>query len=159
MPGRRWRLLDNIACQTTPDAPSAELFDILHLREVIADSLLALGLDNEDVGGRRRVRASFAHPLASVPARKSKSVERAKSWLQDPDISWVLGVHEHEGVSYFNKEQFQSLLWWNSLREVLDALGSEKTRCSRLKELEAENADEFAVLKRLDIGWTPFGTY
>jgi hypothetical protein len=35
-------------------------------------------------------------------------------------VAWVIGVHEHEGVSYLVREQFAYLLWWMALGDLLD---------------------------------------
>ncbi|HEY0759894.1 MAG TPA: alpha-amylase family protein, partial [Acidisarcina sp.] len=39
---------------------------------------------------------------------------------QDGDVRWLLGLHEHAGVSYFSKEGFEELAWWLQLPALLD---------------------------------------
>ena len=38
---------------------------------------------------------------------------------QDGDLRWLIGLHEHEGTLYFNKESHEQLLWWSALPDLL----------------------------------------
>jgi hypothetical protein len=58
------------------------------------------------------------------------------SWLHDPDLAWLVGVHEHEGVHYMVKEPFETLLWWMSLRTLFTILGSPKIDPDAIAALE-----------------------
>jgi glycosidase len=103
------------------EAAATRRFDTLRLRGPIADAFGALGLEGEDRWrAAARVRVAFAH-AASVPEPPPVVGRSAGplSWLLDPDAAWLSGVHEHEGVQYFVKESFESLLWWMALPALL----------------------------------------
>jgi hypothetical protein len=110
-----------------PDAAAAELFDALRLRGPLAAAFSAQGLaDDEDWRAAARLRASFAHSSRTAAPGNAGSPTRAPfawrgaSWIHDPDVAWVIGVHEHEGVSYLVKEHLERLLWWMALRDLLE---------------------------------------
>jgi glycosidase len=94
---------------------ASRLFDALRLREPMAHALAAPAQPAEQHWrAAARVRASLAHASrATVPS----------SWLHDPDVAWLIGVHEYEGVSYVVKENLAELLWWIALRDLLDLAG------------------------------------
>ena len=110
-----------------PTAISSQIFDALRLREVMAEAFAAAGAVGEERWrAAARIRASFAHAPWAPKVEESKSRSTAVfSWLHDPDVAWLIGVHEWKGERYFNKESFEQFLWWMSLRSLL-AIASEK---------------------------------
>jgi hypothetical protein len=101
-------------------AAAAQLFDALRLRGPIAEAFAACGIEGEERWrAAARLRAVFAHAgVASAPY----------SWIHDPDVAWVLGVHQYEGVHYLVKEHFERLLWWMEFRRLLEVKGTEELR-------------------------------
>ena len=61
------------------------------------------------VGVLRRVSCAVSSPRMG-PGEKPKCCIAPFSWLHDPDMAWLIGVHSYEGVRYFNKELFEQLL-------------------------------------------------
>ena len=111
-----------------PEVVSAQIFDAMRLREVAAEAFAAAGAAGDDRWrAAARVRAGFAHAAWAPAVEESKSRSSAVfSWLHDPDVAWLIGVHEWQGERYFNKESFEQFLWWMSLRPLL-TIASEKT--------------------------------
>ncbi|HEX7286476.1 MAG TPA: alpha-amylase family glycosyl hydrolase [Candidatus Angelobacter sp.] len=101
-------------------AAAAQLFDVLRLRGPIAEAFAACGIEGEERWrAAARLRAVFAHAgAAGAPY----------SWIHDPDVAWVLGVHQYEGVHYLVKEHFERLLWWMEFRRLLEIQGTEELR-------------------------------
>ena len=123
-----------------PQRAAAALFDSLRLREPLADGFSALGLAGEERWrAAARVRAALAHaswgPGAEIAAHHPPA--GPFSWIHDPDVAWLIGVHEYEGVRYFNKEAFERLLWWMALPALL-GIASTPEDTAGLKELEGE---------------------
>jgi hypothetical protein len=87
------------------------------------------------------VRAAFAH-AGWAPGEKLAPGRAGApySWLHDPDVAWVIGVHDYEGVRYFSKELFERLLWWMALRELLAVAAQEEPGPGRIRALEKELA-------------------
>jgi glycosidase len=123
-----------------PATPALVLFDEFGLRSVLADAFAAVEFTGKDIWrAAARVRiallaaAEFSKPdskleskLGSKPDSKpGKSVLEhglpAAIW-DDGDARWLLGVNEHEGTTYFNKEAHEELLWWNTLPHLLQTL-------------------------------------
>jgi hypothetical protein len=111
------RLSDAKEAETAP----VRLFDSMHLREAIADAVARLGLkDEERWRAAARIRAALAHagwaPGAEPVPRRSTALF---SWVHDPDVAWVIGVHEWDSVRYFVKEPYERLLWWMAMPALL----------------------------------------
>jgi hypothetical protein len=96
----------------------------LHLRQPLAEALGAAGgVGEEQWRGAARIRALLAH--ASHP-------NVAYAWTQDPDVAWLMGVHQHEGVSYVVKEHFEHFLWWMALPRLLEVARASKPDVEKL---------------------------
>ncbi|HET6935831.1 MAG TPA: alpha-amylase family glycosyl hydrolase [Candidatus Angelobacter sp.] len=112
------------------DTAAVQLFDGLRLRNAIADAFEPCGIHGEERWrAAARLRASFAH---------AGKFSAPYSWVHDPDVAWVIGVHEHEGEKYLVKEQFEKLLWWMGFRRLLKMAAKEKPDKTELAELENE---------------------
>jgi hypothetical protein len=122
-----WCALEAIGLQANahePETAAARLFDSLRLREPLAQSFEACGLTgDEQWRAAARLRASFAH--AARPTAPY-------SWIRDPDVAWLIGVHDHEGVSYVVKEHLERLMWWMALRNLLEITAEPKVDPERL---------------------------
>jgi hypothetical protein len=125
---------------TDPSVISAQIFDALRLREVMAESFAAAGAAGDDRWrAAARIRASFAHAPWAPSVSESRSRSTAVfSWLHDPDVAWLIGVHEYQGERYFNKEQFEQFLWWMSLRALLQAASATADEKAKIAVLEKE---------------------
>jgi hypothetical protein len=119
---------------------AAECFDALRLRGPLADAFAALGLEGEERWrAAARVRASFEHAAhAHAPY----------AWTHDPDAAWVIGAHQHEGVSYITAEQFENLLWWMALREFLDLASEPRPDLKRLASVTEDIKSLLSIVER-----------
>lgn len=136
-----WCALDALGRLCNPndsEHAAADLFDRLHLREQIGEDLGRLGLAGEDRWrAAARIRIAFAHrEWAPRPQPDSSSFAAPLSWVHDPDVAWIMGVHEYQGVRYFVKEPFEELLWWMSLRWLLEIAAEETVEVKAVRELE-----------------------
>lgn len=143
---------------TDPDAAAARSFDALRLREAMAEASEKLGFAGEDRWrAAARVRATFAHPSLSFSVEPSVAAKPTMAaatgtttrkaapfeWVHDPELAWLIGVHEYEGVRYFNKELFERLLWWMALPSLI-AIAEQPT-----PDLEALRAFESQIKVRI----------
>ncbi len=116
-----------------PGIPALRIFDEFALRGVFAESFAAVEFMGEDTWrAAARVRLLLAAgvlPSEPEPAGKPSEDLLAgaasmqlglprKAW-EDGDLRWLAGVNEHAGVSYFNKESHEELLWWYALPTLL----------------------------------------
>ncbi len=120
-----------------------DLFDRLRLREPLAHSYNAMGLEGDE-GWRAAARLKILLLVDSV-SRKSEAAAKdteaaagvvaeapsqsegmsaipADLW-HDPDVRWLTGYNEAEGHAYVNREQYEELLWWLALPELLRIAG------------------------------------
>jgi len=116
-----------------PGAPALLALDQLGLRSVLADAFAAAGCTGEDAWrAAARVRIALsAGVLPPEPEPMGRHAEEmtaaqktyqhglpATAW-QDDDTRWLLGVNEHDGKTYFNKELHEQMVWWYSLPQLL----------------------------------------
>ncbi|HLK34436.1 MAG TPA: hypothetical protein VKT29_15180, partial [Terriglobales bacterium] len=123
-----------------PEPAAAQLFDSMHLREALADALTRLGLkDEERWRAAARIRAAFAHagwaPGAELVPGRSTALF---SWVHDPDVAWVIGVHEWESIRYFVKEPYERLLWWMALPALIMLAKDPQASRAKLHSLEQQ---------------------
>jgi hypothetical protein len=115
----------------------AELFDALRLRNPLGEAFSQFGLEGEERWrAAARVRAVLANE-AWLPGAKP-SGRSPYSWLHDPDVAWLINVHEYQGVRYFNKEMYECLLWWMALPALVRIAQSPASNTKALRELELQ---------------------
>ena len=121
-----------------PDRAGATLMDALRLRGPMAEVFESLGLLGDDRWrAAARVRALLAH-RAWAPGEKPKIAVAPFSWLHDPDVAWLIGVHSYESIRYFNKELFEQLLWWMALPALIRLAKPPKSDPKRVEALEKQ---------------------
>jgi Alpha amylase, catalytic domain len=138
-----WVILEVAGRVAAPDDPehyAMLLFDHARLRHPIAEALEKLGAHGEDRWrAAARLRFAFAHAASAHKIRQTPGRSSAPlSWLHDSEVAWLIGSNEHQGVRYFNKEQFEQLLWWMALRPLMEIASEEKPDQGELQELEAD---------------------
>ena len=118
---------------------ASEAFDSMRLREPFASMFAEAGAPGEEKWyAAARLRAAFAHATWAPGAAEAPSVRASGllSWLHDPDVAWVMGVHEYEGVRYFNQESFERLMWWMSLPALIRIAEQGQVDPERVKAIE-----------------------
>src|SRR5579884_1649510 len=141
---------------------ATRLLDALKLRQPMADGFSQFGLEGEDRWrAAARVRVLLANE-AWLPGAE-RSARSPYSWLHDPDVAWLINVHEYEGVRYFNKESYECLLWWMALPALVRIAESPTTEAKAVAELESQlrsriNAAEqagYQVMSLFELGEEP----
>ena len=138
-----WALLDavsRVADALDPEQHAVSLFDNARLRQPLADALGRLGSEGEDRWRAvARVRFAFAHAATAHVTRAARGKSTAAlSWLHDPEVAWLIGTHDHQGVSYFNKELFERLIWWMALRSLVEVASEPTLDEARVREIERD---------------------
>jgi hypothetical protein len=68
--------------------------------------------------------SSVAKPLSSGDIESGeKAVGLAPELWSDPDVRWLTGVHEADGLAYFVREPYEELLWWLLMPSLLRLAG------------------------------------
>jgi hypothetical protein len=116
---------------------ATNLFDSFRLREPLAESLAQFGLEGDERWrAAARVRVIFANE-PWLPGAK-RSARSPYSWLHDHDVAWLINVHEHQSVRYFNKEQYECLLWWMALPALVSIAEAKTFDHKALQHLEEQ---------------------
>jgi glycosidase len=122
-----WAVVEAVGRFQDPVHPSSagvQLFDSLRLRHPLAEVMHAAGATGEEQWrGAARVRALLAH---------SSHPNAAYSWVHDPDVAWLMGVHQHEGGTYVVKEHFERVLWWMALPALLEIAAASQPDMEKL---------------------------
>jgi len=110
-------------------AHPVELFDRLKLRAALAEAFTTLGFDGNDAWrAAARVRILLQHV--------GECDLRAPKLWSDPDVSWLAGVNESGGATWFNKESFEEMLAWLQLPSLLELVSGKPTKLT-LEGVEA----------------------
>ncbi|MGH9570159.1 MAG: alpha-amylase family glycosyl hydrolase, partial [Candidatus Angelobacter sp.] len=120
------------------EAAAVRLFDAIRLRGTLAEAFGECGVEGEERWrAAARIRACFAHAShSSAPY----------SWIHDPDVAWVIGVHQHEGMSYVVKEEFEKWLWWMEFPKLLKAADKERPAAEEIVALQQEIGMRMEIL-------------
>ncbi len=123
-----------------PDKAATTAFDALHLRSTFAEVFEHLGYQGDERWrAAARVRAAFADASWAASTESIATTSAAPlAWLHDPELAWLIGLHEYEGARYFVKELFERLLWWMALPSLLSIAAGEKPDTAALKNLEVQ---------------------
>jgi hypothetical protein len=142
-----------------PEQAGARLFDALKLREPMADAFSQFGMEGEERWrAAARVRAVLANVAWAPGARRSAA--SPYSWLHDPDVAWLINVHEYQGTRYFNKEMYECLLWWMALpalvriakRATPDKKAIEKLEHEIESRIDAAARAEYQIMSLFEMG-------
>jgi hypothetical protein len=86
-----------------------------------------------------RIRTPLAHkPWA--PGADTRNARAPFSWLHDPEVAWLIGVHSYEDVRYFGKEPYEQLLWWMALPALLQIAEQPKPDPAAVEAVEQQIA-------------------
>ncbi len=129
------------------ETQGAALFDALQMRELLAESFQALGLEGEAswrAAGRVRVAQIGKAPAEGAEAMPLLSTDAA--WT-DPDVRWLLRVHAAEKTEYFHQESYDELVWWVELPALLELVRAPDARsAARLIQERVAAAERTAQL-------------
>ncbi len=113
-PEALWSPLLALAALRALPSGDGNLVDRLGLRASLAEIFSEVGLHGEDAW-RTAARVRLA--------LNSSKVDTAAFWA-DPDVYWLAGINEHEGVAYVNREALEQLLQWLALAAQVQPAGS-----------------------------------
>ncbi len=107
----------------------AAAFDSLQLRQALAETFSATGMDGEEVWrAAAKVRTLLLQADAPEP----------RDFWKDGDVRWLAGIHESDGVTWVNKESFEELTDWLQMPALLEAAEQDSQALEVVIEMEAE---------------------
>ncbi len=92
---------------------------------------------------RRKAAKNAALPAAEtpavlhspqVPAAQSTLASLLKGWLADEEIQRYLKINRYQDILWFDKERFESFMWWMMALAVLETAASPRSSASLLVE-------------------------
>ncbi len=139
-----------------PTTPALTVFDRFALRQILAEAFAQVEFAGEDTWrAAARVRLALAagvRPSEEEPTGKHAEVLLAaecklglpRAAWEDGDARWLAGVNEHEGVTYFNKEAHEELVWWHALPDLLALVAQPTPEPREVEALAVSLAGAFA---------------
>lgn len=97
--------------ETGVEATSLDWFETWQVSQLLSESALALGLTPaQSQTLPTAVRALIAQQKWFEREAHRTPAEMVGYWLASPDIQTLIGLHTHEGVLWFHKEGFETLV-------------------------------------------------
>ena len=142
---------------------SRSWFDEWGISRLVKQTFQALGLDeNQANSGVNILRLLISQQSWSNQLDKTTAISLMESWLSTEQIRTFIQVNRYHGILWFNKEGFETLLWWmmttsllmlaadpiNSLTDVIENLFNAYEIISQM--VEAETSSDYQVTKLLE---------
>lgn len=100
-----WAFLSSLSSEP------AALFDQFDLRPALAEAFAAAGMQGDDPWrAAARVRI-----LLDADSKSAVELVATEHFWQEPDVRWLTGANDSEGITWFNKESLESLFSWLQL--------------------------------------------
>lgn len=99
------------------------------LGRITSECLIELGMaETEAWKNVNLIRLLTSHQKWFDPAVEPENLAylSLKKWLAEGEIQSFLAIHRHQGILWFNKEQFDAFLWWiyaiQVIQDIADAI-------------------------------------
>jgi hypothetical protein len=140
-----WAILEPLAASRKE---TLAIFDQLQIRSALAEAFLKLGLEGEDswrAAARVRILLANTHESSRLSDAEAKFT---RTFWDEPDVRWLLGVNASEGTLYFNKECLEEMFWWLQLPELAKRLEEGPVSEAALTALQKQFASHSARAKQ-----------
>jgi len=130
---------------------------------LIQDTMVSLGLDQQQAHSGvtiLKLLVSQQNWVEKVSVQSPTSL--LESWLSEKEIRNFLNINRHRGILWFNKEAFESMLWWMMTTALIRLVANPKMSLAEVVEVlfdayrsiealvEAEKLSEYQVEKLLE---------
>jgi len=88
-----------------------------------------------------------ADAVDAVKPRVERGALPASLWA-DPDVRWLTGVHEAQGLSYLVREPYEEMLWWLLMPALLRLAGEPVLDRAAIKEMARKVDDALASAEK-----------
>jgi glycosidase len=117
------------------------------IREALETADASLGMDGKGFSPFiSPIESTGAFAAEEIPAADEKALIAPALW-RDPDVRWLTGVHEAEGRHYLVREQYEELLWWLQMPELLRLAAEPTPNSAAVEELSQTVEEALAVAK------------
>jgi hypothetical protein len=127
------------------------------LGKITARTLLELAMDEQSAWHHvSLVKILTAYQgwwklLDTLPT--AEALQLLRNWLGDSEVQRWIGVNRYQGVLWYNKESFETLVWWFFVTAVIDILAVAPAEVEKTPEEEAATVRRvaacFRVVRRL----------
>ncbi len=154
--------LGRLADERDFEATSAAWFEEWQFSGLLLETARQMGVEEGKTAGLNSMMLLLINQQRWFERLGSKRPEEiVEAWLANLDVQDYLQVHRYKEVLWFNKERFDSFLWWMVMLAVLDAVSGPKGSASLVVERllltyrlvekiqAAEEQSEYQIVKLL----------
>ena len=132
-PEALWSPLLTLAALRALSSREGNVIEHLGLRASLAEIFSEVGLQGEDAWRTvARVRLAL----------NTTTFDSADFWA-DPDVYWLAGVNQHDGIAYVNCEALEQLLQWLALAAQVQPAGATAVTLPVAKVMAAAKAADY----------------
>jgi hypothetical protein len=106
-----WLTFQNLSSVVHP----FEVFERFNFRWALAETFSSVGMEGE----MPWKAAAQVRTLARFFGRTPPHVFRLEEFWKDPEVRWLIGVNNSNGIEYVNQERLEETLLWMSVPELL----------------------------------------
>jgi len=130
---------------------------------MVQETLETLGLDHQQAQSGVSILKLLVSQQNWVGKISDQSqLSLLKSWLQEEEIRNFLDINRHRGILWFNKEAFESMLWWMMATALIHMVADPKKNLAEVIEdlfeayrsietmIEAEKQSKYQVESLLE---------
>ena len=117
----------------------AAAFDRLQLREALAETFSAVGLEGE------RAWMAAAEVRTLLCFGEQSGAFTSEAFWKDGDVRWLAGANDSEGVTWVNKERFEELLCAVQIPALTELARGKGTTLAEIEKMVGEAASGIAA--------------
>lgn len=129
-----------------------EIFDQLRLRTALAEIFRSVGLEGEESWrAAARIRILLLAETVGPMRSKKTAVGLSPALWKDPDVAWLTQLHISHERTYFNKEDYEQLLWWMAMSSLMNS--AKKSEFNKITVQTIEGEVRRAIRSAKDAGY------
>ncbi len=137
-----WCVVRALIDSTSPEQTNKdrlEIFDQLRLRAALAEIFRSCGLEGEESWrAAARIRILLIAETTGPTRSKKAAVGLSSASWKEPDVAWLTQLHTSHGRTYFNKEDYEQLLWWMAMPALMNSARKSELSKAIVQTMEGE---------------------
>jgi hypothetical protein len=137
----------------SPHFVPSEVFEKLNLRWALAETFSSVGLEGETAW---KAAAQVSVLLKFIAEGDTRQIVQTEEFWNDPDVRWLAGVNNADGIEYINQERFEELLCWLELPALLRIATSDPLLIEHVASVTSQATDLMVTLQKAGFEYRRF---